>query len=88
MIKYEPTNFAKDCPFGFSHQKDCSTCKLGIPLSSPEEIVEERKKGNYQIEQKLFTCIFVAQYTETISLKLKISEMIKRFKEFKELFKE
>jgi len=76
MTKYNPTNFKMDCPFGFTHQKNCHTCKLSIALLTEEELETARNQGNFVAQQNAYSCVFIALLQEVKQLnKLLRNEM-------------
>ena len=64
----------KSCPFNFSHQLMCSTCKHSICLISEDEMREIQNSGHSQIKDKVFVC---ASKLDAVITLLKLQKSIK-----------
>ncbi len=69
--KYPAVDQMKECPFGAINSKQCPNCKHGIPRYTQQEIMEEREKGNYEVEQDSYSCLFTALLIELQKLNRK-----------------
>lgn len=69
--KYYAVDQMKECPFGAINSKQCHTCKLGIARYTEQEIAEEREKGNFEVENDSYSCLFIALHVELQKLNKK-----------------
>lgn len=64
ISKYPSVDLLSECPFGAINSKNCEHCRLSIDLFGEKKAQEERTAGNYEANNRRFTCIFVALVVE------------------------